>query len=125
MTLSNLIKSYRISKNLSQRQFATLCDLSNGYISMLEKEINPKTQEPISPTLSALMKIAKAMGITLTELLTMADDIPVSLSIDDNLTKEEKELLNAWRNASEAAKEAAMLTLKSNKKVIEKKEQAV
>lgn len=120
MTLSNLIKSYRISKNLSQRQFATLCDLSNGYISMLEKEINPKTQEPISPTLSALMKIAKAMGITLTELLTMADDIPVTLSIDDNLTKEEKELLRAFRAASDAARESALLVLQSNKRPLSK-----
>ena len=120
MTLSNLIKSYRISKNLSQRQFATLCDLSNGYISMLEKEINPKTQEPISPTLSALMKIAKAMGITLTELLTMADDIPVTLSIDDNLTKEEKELLRAFRAASDAARESALLALQSNKRPLSK-----
>lgn len=120
MTLSNLIKSYRISKNLSQRQFATLCDLSNGYISMLEKEINPKTQEPISPTLSALMKIATAMGLTLTELLTMADDIPVTLSIDDNLTEEEKELLRAFRAASDAARESALLVLQSNKRPLSK-----
>ena len=46
---------------------------------MLEKGINPNTKEPLVPTLTALEKLAKGMGITLTELLTMADDMPVSL----------------------------------------------
>ncbi len=79
MTLQDIIKDFRESHGYSQRQLATMCDLSNGYISMLEKGINPNTKEPLVPTLTALEKLAKGMGITLTELLTMADDMPVSL----------------------------------------------
>ena len=45
MTLSELIVSYRNENNLSQRKFAELCDLSNGYISMLERV---KTLKPSS-----------------------------------------------------------------------------
>jgi transcriptional regulator with XRE-family HTH domain len=41
MTLKDLIIEYRNDHGLSQRQFATACGLSNGYISMLEKEMNP------------------------------------------------------------------------------------
>lgn len=43
MTLSDFVKEYRKEHDLSQRQFAAICGLSNGYISMLEKNMNPKT----------------------------------------------------------------------------------
>lgn len=51
MTLKDLIIEYRNDHGLSQRQFATACGLSNGYISMLEKEMNPNTKLPVTPTL--------------------------------------------------------------------------
>lgn len=37
MTLGEFIRKYRSEHDLSQRQFALKCGLSNGYISMLEK----------------------------------------------------------------------------------------
>ena len=74
MTLSDLVQEYRREHGLSQRQFASICGLSNGYISMLERNVNPKT-----PSLPALKKIADGMGITLTDLFTRTDDIPVDL----------------------------------------------
>ena len=37
MTLSDLVQEYRREHGLSQRQFASICGLSNGYISMLEQ----------------------------------------------------------------------------------------
>lgn len=45
MTLRDLISAYRKDHGLSQRQFANQCGLSNGYISMLEKGINPTKRE--------------------------------------------------------------------------------
>ena len=80
MTLSSLIKKYRDDHELSQRQFASLCGLSNGYISMIEKNENPKTGLPLTPSIPALNKIATVLGYTLDELLTIADDMPVTLS---------------------------------------------
>ena len=82
MTLGQIIKAYRIRNHLSQRQFALLCDVSNGYISMLEDERNPKTNEPIVPSLVTMKKIAKAMNMTLNDLMSQADDMEVSLSQD-------------------------------------------
>ena len=79
MTLSDLVQAYRREHGLSQRQFASVCGLSNGYISMLERNINPKTGQPVTPSLPALKKIADGMGISLTDLFTRTDDIPVDL----------------------------------------------
>lgn len=80
MTLSELIRSYRSEHKLSQRQFALQCDLSNGYISFLEKGMNPQTKQPITPTLPALKKLADGMGITLNDLFNIVDDMPVELT---------------------------------------------
>lgn len=79
MTLSDLVQEYRREHGLSQRQFASICGLSNGYISMLERNVNPKTGHPVTPSLPALKKIADGMSITLTDLFTRTDDIPVDL----------------------------------------------
>lgn len=79
MTLRELVITYRNEKGMSQRQFATACGLSNGYISMLEKNVNPKTGLPVTPSLPALKKIAMGMGLTLNDLFLQADDMPVDL----------------------------------------------
>ena len=83
MTLKDLIIEYRNDHGLSQRQFATACGLSNGYISMLEKEMNPNTKLPVTPTLPKLKQLASGMGMSLTDLLVKVDDMPVELILDD------------------------------------------
>ena len=87
MTLRELISEYRNTHGLSQRQFATQCGLSNGYISMLEKGINPNTGLPVTPTLPKLKQLASGMGITLTDLLVNVDDMPVELMSEDSENK--------------------------------------
>lgn len=82
MTLRELVITFRTEKDLSQRQFAALCGLSNGYISMLEKNVNPKTGLPVTPSLPALKKIARGMGLTLNDLFLKADDMPVDLLVE-------------------------------------------
>lgn len=79
MTLSEYIIAFRTEKNISQRKFAENCELSNGYISMLEKGKNPNTDLPITPTLPQLKKLAKGMGVSVNELFTLVDDIDISL----------------------------------------------
>ena len=77
MKLGDLIRTYRESHDLSQRQFALRCDLSNGYISILEKGINPNTQRPVTPTIPQLKKLADGMGISLSDLFEKVDDMPI------------------------------------------------
>lgn len=80
MKLGDLIVEYRTINKLSQRQFADKCGLSNGYISMLERGINPKTQKPITPTIPQLKKLADGMVMTISEILERVDDMPIDLS---------------------------------------------
>lgn len=81
MKIGELIRNYRIDNDLSQRQFAIRCGLSNGYISILEKGINPNTGKPVIPTIPQLQKLADGMRMTLMELMDTVDDMPVDLSI--------------------------------------------
>jgi len=80
MKLSELIIDYRKKMNISQREFSRRCDLSNTYISFLEKEKNPKTGKPMVPTLEQYKKIADCMGLTVQQLFEQLDeDAPVDL----------------------------------------------
>lgn len=64
------------------------CGLSTGYISLIEKEVNPQTGKPMVPTLTVLNKIAKGMGITIDELIATCDDMPVDMREKPTLTEE-------------------------------------
>lgn len=83
MKLSEIIKKYRENHDLSQRQLGAQCGLSTGYISLIEKEINPQTGKPMIPSLPVMNKLSIGMGLTLDELLAMCDDMDVSLNDRD------------------------------------------
>ena len=83
MTLSELLIKYRREHGLSQRQMAAQCNLSTGYISLIEKTINPQTGKAMIPTLTVLNKLAKGLGITIDNLFSICDDMPVSLSREE------------------------------------------
>ena len=83
MKLGDIVSKYRAEHDLSQRQFAIMCGLSNGTISNIEKGINPNTGKPLTPSLDLVRKLASTMGLTLTELLEMADDMPIALVEDE------------------------------------------
>ena len=83
MTFGNYIREYRKKNKLSQREFALKCNLSNGYISMLERGLNPNTKEPITPSLIQLKKLADGMGVTVNDILTEVDDMPVDIGMNN------------------------------------------
>lgn len=87
MTLAELISGYRKEHGLSQRQFAISSSLSNGYISMLEKGVNPNTSQPITPTLPVLKKLANGMNTTIEDILSKVDDMPVSLAFEEERSR--------------------------------------
>ncbi len=80
MRIGEIIQSYLNENKISQRQFAKSCGLSNGYISMLINNTNPKTGKPLVPSLSALMSLSQGLGISLDELLYTADDIEINIA---------------------------------------------
>lgn len=122
MTIGALIKAYRMEHSLSQRRFALNCNLSNGYISMLENGANPKTGQPVTPTLPALQRLAVGMGLSLSDLLSRIDDVPVdwsgnsdcskNSSVNQNLDPADAELLSLISTLSPEQKKEAITFLR-------------
>lgn len=117
MKLSELIIEYRREHGISQRQMASQCSLSTGYISLIEKEINPQTGKPMVPSLAVLNKLAKGMGITLDSLLSVCDDMPVDISATEKTVLDEKdgldlEIAEIILSLSESKKQEALRYLR-------------
>ena len=80
MKLGDIIIEYREQNNLSQREFARRCGLSNSLISIIEKGYNPQTGKEISPDLETYASIAKVMGISMHTLFErLGNDATVHL----------------------------------------------
>ena len=118
MTLGEIVFSYRKAHDLSQREFAKICGLSNAYISMLENNKNTKTGLPVTPSLVSIKAISQAMHVPLDEVLSRLDNIRISLSNESfsdssSLSPDELRLLSAYRNASEDVQKAAIAMLEA------------
>lgn len=108
MTLGELVKKYRTEHELSLRDFSRLSGISNGYISMLEKNEHPKTKKPIVPSIEKMKCIASAMNMSLDSLLDVIDgDQEVSIKPEPvSLIKaDESELLAKYRHMNGKGKQ--------------------
>lgn len=83
MLLGEIIKKYRTEHQMSLQDFADLIGTSRSYIYMLEKNINPSTQKPISPSIETLKSLAKAMNMDLDYLLKQLND-EQNIYLDEN-----------------------------------------
>ncbi len=91
MLLGEIVKTYREERGLSQRDFAAKSGLSAGYISMLENNRNPRTGDPIIPSMRTVKSIADAIGMTLDEITVQMGDNLVSLN-EEPITTSDDEL---------------------------------
>lgn len=73
MHIGDLVKQYRVDHGLSMDEFARLSGLSKGYISMLEKNENPRTKKPIIPTVDTLQSISRVISVDINELVAVLD----------------------------------------------------
>lgn len=73
MTLGDLIKKYREDNKLSMSEFAAKSGLSKAYISLLEKNKNPKTGKEITPSVDIIKKVSDAIGIDFDEVFSSID----------------------------------------------------
>lgn len=72
MNLGELIQQYINEHRMSYREFASLSDLSAGYISMLVNNRNPKSGKPPIPTIRTYNGIAQAMNMSVDALLSIS-----------------------------------------------------
>ena len=61
--LSRVIQALRTSKGMTQRDLAKKARVTHGYIAQLETGLKK------NPSLPALRRLAKALGVPVTELL--------------------------------------------------------
>ena len=106
MKLGEWIKSYRLKNDMTMQDMANVCGFSKAYISMLEKGINPSTNKPVSPTIQAFEKIAKATGQDVDSLLRILDDEqPITVKPSaKNFSDEETKLIDGYRALDTANK---------------------
>ena len=92
MTLGDVISDYRAAHSMSMDKFASLADISKGYISMLERNQTQRGEEP-SPSLEMYCKVAKVIGIDFDDLIRMvngkivigkSDSEPQTNKVSDN-----------------------------------------
>lgn len=85
MFLGEIVKKYRLEHKISIDEFARLSGLSKGYISMLEKNENPRTKKPISPSIDTIKQVSEVTGIDFNEIIEMLDDdLELILNKDDH-----------------------------------------
>lgn len=91
MTLGEIIKEYRSNNKMSMDDFAEKSGLSKGYISMLERNKNPKTGKKIVPSLETIKSVASAVDKNFNEVFNLLGDQEVSLVSDGELQSNTKD----------------------------------
>jgi transcriptional regulator with XRE-family HTH domain len=106
MDIGEKIKRLRLQLNLSQAELADRCELTKGYISQLENNLN-------SPSISTLCDILAALGTDLSEFFKKEDDERVVFSADDFIEKQDGGMLLKWiiPNAQKNAMEPVLVEL--------------
>lgn len=73
MTLGDLIKIYRAEHDMSMADFALKSGLSKAYVSLLEKNKNPKTGKEITPSVDIIKKVSDAINMDFDEVFSSID----------------------------------------------------
>lgn len=81
--IGDFIKKYR--GDMSLREFAEKCGISHTHLDSIEKGIDPRTGKPVSVTVETLKKIAKAMKMTINDLLIQSGDVKIEDLQFDNV----------------------------------------
>lgn len=81
MTLSELIREYRAEHDISMAEFAQRCGVSKAYVGFLEKGENPRTHQPIAPSIQTLRNLAQGMHMDFNTLVrTVNTEVIVNAS---------------------------------------------
>ena len=137
MHLGEIIYNYRKQQKLSMDAFAKRADLSKAYISVLEKNEDPRTGKPIIPSIPTIEKVANAINVSFNEVFSkLDDDLLVQLDEDENTQSitdndiiqlnevyrklNDSRKINVYKYAEEQLEEQNKLLLFSNKTKDEK-----
>ena len=89
MELGGKIRQLRNQKGLTQEELADRCELTKGYISQLENDLN-------SPSIATLADILSALGSNLSEFFREEADEKVVFTKDEFFEKDSEGVLWKW-----------------------------
>ncbi|MGN1062093.1 MAG: helix-turn-helix domain-containing protein [Candidatus Scatosoma sp.] len=89
MDLGEKIRLMRHQKNLTQEELADRCELTKGYISQLENNLN-------SPSIATLTDILSALGSSLSEFFREEKGEKVVFTKEEFIEKEENGVIFRW-----------------------------
>ena len=95
MRLGDVIHGYRQTHDLSMGEFAKISGLSKPYISKLEANKNSHGT-PIEPSIDTLLKAAKAMNISLQDLMYMLNNEQYINFAQPTLNEKQTELIRGY-----------------------------
>jgi transcriptional regulator with XRE-family HTH domain len=82
--IGNKIRRIRLQRGLTQEELADRCELSKGFISLLERD-------QTSPSLDTLSDILESLGTDLSAFFAKTDDEKIVFGEDDIFVKEDEE----------------------------------
>ena len=112
LKIAELLKEYREAAGLTVRQVEELTGKSYKTVSAWEKGRG-------QPDADMFLKLCEIYHVPSVSLF-FGETLP-----EPALAQNESELLEAWREATDAARESALMVLKSNKRPLVKKEKAM
>ena len=86
MEIGKKIKRLRLQRGLTQEELADRCELSKGFISLLERDLT-------SPSIATLMDILESLGSDLKTFFSETGDEKVVFGAEDIFVKEDPDLL--------------------------------
>ena len=107
MQIGNKIKRLRSICGLTQQELADRCDLTKGFISQLENDLN-------SPSIATLTDILNALGTNLKEFFADDDNEKIVFTKDDYVISDNTDSMITWliSNSQKNSMEPIMLELK-------------
>ena len=81
MQIGEKIRSLRLRRGLTQEELADRCELSKGFISLLERDLT-------SPSIATLTDILEALGSDLTSFFAKPNEEKLVFGADDTSIKE-------------------------------------
>ena len=73
MTLGDLIKNFRSEHSISQDIFAERSGLSKAYVSILERNYNPKSKKSPIPSLETIKAVSSVIGMDFNDVISILD----------------------------------------------------
>lgn len=84
MRIGNRIRRLRLQRGLTQEELADRCELSKGFISLLERDLT-------SPSIATLVDVLEALGTDLRGFFSEAGDEKIVFKEEDVSVKEDPE----------------------------------